>query len=582
MVRISAAERFVPQKTIKNMLHYFSRYNIVTRIALRPHAIIVGIVLLALLSTGRARPLSLPGAGIIPAPAGIELCPGEFRLDGSTKIRCRSAEERTVAKFLQAELKARRAWKLEIARPAKKTSASILLEIDEHETMPAEGYRLDISPNGILLHAASGAGLFYAVESLLQILDAQAETAGSTLLLPVLNIVDAPRYEWRGFMLDESDHFFGKQAVLELLDVMAYLKMNRFHWHLTDDFGWRVEIKRYLKLTGIGASRDWSEPHTTPMFYSQKDIREIVEYARQRHIVIVPEVDMPGHATAATMSYPEVSEGGTGRWTGFTFNPAKPETYEFLKNVLQELCGLFPGPYLHLGGDEVWFGNQPWSTDPQIVKFTQDHGMTNALQLEGYFIRRMSAVIHDLGRTPLGWDEITPAGASPDYTAIMWWRHDKTNVVTQALAQGYRVVLCPRLPCYLDHIQDGSQKTGRRFQGAFNPLEDVYRFPEPVMDTLIPAGAEGNILGIEACQWTEFISDRQRLDYMTLPRLAAVAEDAWTPAARKNLDDFRARTQVFLHELDRRKIPYYNPFTSSATPEPPGTVKQNYKMAPSQ
>jgi hexosaminidase len=523
-----------------------------------------------------------PAAGIIPAPTTIKFSAGQFSLDGNAKIICRSREEKTVAKFLSSELKSRKTWELPLAWPSKKNSGGILLELNPRGKFPAESYSLTVASNGVALRAATSAGLFYAAVSLLQMVDANSGSPGSSVSLPAVSIADAPRYEWRGFMLDESDHFYGKQTVLELLDVMAYLKMNRFHWHLTDDYGWRVEIRRYPKLTQIGASRDWSETNTPPRFYSQKEIREIVAYASARHIVIVPEVDMPGHITSATLAYPEISEGGTGRWKGFTVNPAKPETYVFLKNVLRELCGLFPGPYLHLGGDEVWFGNQPWSTDPQIVKFTRDHGMTNAVQLEGYFIRRMTVMIHDLGRTPLGWDEITPAGASPDYTAIMWWRHNKTNVVQQALAENYRVVLCPRLPCYLDHIQDGSQKFGRRFEGKFITLDDAYRFPEPLMDSLIPAGREKNILGIEACQWTEFIPDRARLDYMTLPRLAAIAEDAWTPAARKNLEDFRSRTTNFLRELDRRKIPYYNPFNPAATPEPPGCVKQNYKTPPSQ
>jgi len=543
-----------------------------------------GLTLLLLISTAMARSLPVfpPNAGIIPAPAHFEFASGQYLLQGGTKIFCQRSEERSVAKFLRDELKSRKAWDLSIARPATHDVGGIFIKLDSHGKMPAEGYRMAVSSNNVVLCASDSAGLFYAAESLLQMVDARNEVAGSSVILPCVNITDAPRYEWRGLLLDESDHFFGKQTVLELLDVMAYLKMNRFHWHLTDDFGWRIEIKRYPKLTQVGASRDWSEIHKPPMFYTQKDIREIVEYARLRHIVIVPEVDMPGHATSATMSYPEISEGGTGRWTGFTFNPAKPETYDFLKNVLHELCGLFPGQYLHLGGDEVWFGNQPWSTDPEIVKFTHDQGLTNAVQLEGYFIRRMSAVIHGLGRTAVGWDEITPAHASPDYTVITWWRYHKPEVIQQALTENYRVVLCPFIPCYLDYVQDPSQKVGRRWEGKFNPIEDVYQFPESGVNSLIPSGKEKNILGIEACQWTEYIPDRKRLDYMTLPRLAAMAEVGWTPAARKNKDEFMTRMHSFLRELDRRGLTYYNPFDPATTPEPAGSVKQNYKLPPSQ
>lgn len=543
---------------------------------------IILVVLLPMAGNALAQPTPIPDAGIIPAPAKIEFLAGGFLLDGRQGIICRNNEENAAAKRLQAELKSRKGWELQLLRSGEKSPGVILLELDPHQKIPAEGYTLEVASNGVSLHAASAAGLFYAVQSLLQMVDAQDGTNGAAVFLPAVSISDAPRYEWRGLLLDESDHFFGKQTVEELLDVMAYLKMNRFHWHLTDDYGWRIEIKRYPKLTQIGASRDFTDPHMPPVFYTQADIREIVEYAQERHIVIVPEVDMPGHATAATLAYPEVSGGGVGKYANFTFNPAKLETYRFLKNVLKELCDLFPGPYLHLGGDEVWFGNQPWSTDPQIVKFTHDQGLTNAVDLELYFIRRMTGVIHDLGRTPMGWDEITRAGVPPSQAVVFWWRQDKTNVLQQALADNYQVVLCPRLPCYLNYVQDSSHKIGRRWKAKFNGIEEVYQFPEPVMNEFIPADKEHNVLGIEACLWTEFIPSRARLDFMTFPRLAAVAEDAWTPASRKNQDEFMERTHGFLRELDRRKIPYFNLFAPAATPEPYGSEKQYYLSPPSQ
>jgi hexosaminidase len=355
---------------------------------------------------------------------------------------------------------------------------------------------------------------------------------------------------------------------------MAYLKMNRFHWHLTDEPGWRLEIKKYPELTKTGARGNWSNPDAPAAFYTQADIREIVEYARLRHIMVIPEIDTPGHATAATRAYPELSGGGKGQWVGFTFNPAKEETYAFLGNVLKEAANLFPGPYIHIGGDEVHYGNQSWSTDPEIVNFTRNHGMTNDVELERYFIRRMAGVVNGLDKTPLGWDEITGAGVNPSNTVVMWWHHEKPEVLTRSLEDGYRVVLCPRLPCYFDFVQDKSHKSGRRWQGKFNTVTDVYAFPESTINGLVPQGKEANVLGMEACLWTEQIQNSERLGFMTYPRLAALAEGAWTQIAEKDEAGFLERLHLFLRELDRRHIPYFNPFDPQQTPEPVGPQKK--------
>lgn len=529
-----------------------------------------------------AQPINLPDAGIIPAPAKIACQSGQFRLDEHTEILCQSSDAKAEAVFLQKELKSRTSWNLPLVRSGKEAAGLISIELDSKQNFSAEGYTLEVNDNVARLCAGTSAGIFYAVESFLQMVDAQSGTNKGTVTLPRVSIADEPRYEWRGFLLDESDHFYGKRTVEEILDLMGYLKLNRFHWHLTDDYGWRVEIKRYPKLTQIGASRNFEHTNTEPQFYSQQDVREIVEYAKQRNIIIVPEIDMPGHATAATMAYPGIGEGGTGHWAGYTFHPAKPETYEFLKNILRELCDLFPGQYIHLGGDEVWFGNKQWTNDPTIVKFTRDLGYTNTVQLEGYFNRRMAGIVHDLGRTPLGWDELVAADADPNYTGVFWWRQDKTNILTEATSRNYRVVLCPRLPCYLNYIQNDFQTVGRRWKKSFNSLDQVYDFPDKVIAENVPAGKEKNVMGIEACQWTEFIPDRDRVDYMTFPRLAAIAEDAWTPVDRKNEADFTSRLHVFLGELERRKIPHYDPFNALPSLEPPGCTNQDYKLPPTE
>ena len=499
-------------------------------------------------------------------------------MDAGTKIIYESSAEKATAEILQAEVKARNGWKWKVLHTGKHIAGAVVIKSAKNNKSDAEDYSLTVCSTQLVLQATSDAGLFYAVQSLLQMADARGISAGRPVTLPAIHITDAPHFAWRGLLLDESDHFYGKQTVEELLDAMAYLKLNRLHWHLTDDAGWRIEIKRYPKLAQIGGKGNWSDPQAPAAYYTQADIREIVAYAQQRRIIIIPEVDMPGHATAATRAYPEISGGGTGEWADFTFNPARSETYVFLRNVLQELDALFPGPYLHLGGDEVSFGNQPWSTDPKILNFSRNHGLTNAVELEKYFVRRMAAVNHDLGKTTMGWDEITRAGVPPATAAIMWWRHDQTNVLKQALDHGYPVVLCPRLPCYFDYDQAAAHQYGRRFKRQFNRLEDVYDSPGTNITEIINANPRAKIMGLEACLWTEWMPDRTRLDYMTFPRLAAFAEAAWTPPTAKNKANFMARTKWYLHELDRRKIPYYNPFNPASTPEPFGP--KNHQTRP--
>lgn len=520
------------------------------------------------------------GAGIIPMPAKCEIGARGFALDAKTKIYFwNDADAKTTAQFLRSGLKERTGLKLDIAalRKQDRTADAIVLELAATETtnaVSAEAYSLAVSQSGVTIRASSAAGLFYGAQSLLQMGSAHMAERGRPIHLPTVTIADAPRFEWRGLMLDESRHFFGKQTVKELLDVMASLKLNRFHWHLTDEPGWRIEIKKYPKLTRVGAKGNWTDANAPAQFYTQADIREIVAYAAARHIMVIPEIDMPGHASAASRAYPEISGGGTGQWAGFTFNPAREKTYRFLEDVLREVVALFPGPYLHLGGDEVHYGNQSWSTDPEILKFTKEQGLKNAVELEQYFVRRMAGVNNKLGKTTMGWDEIAGAGVPPTQSAVMWWRHDKTKLLTQLLEQDYRVVLCPRLPCYFDFVQDESHQHGRRWKDAFVTLTNTYEFPEPMTEGLIPAGKEANVMGIQACVWTERIQNRQRMAFMTYPRLAALAEAAWTPAAAKDEPGFMERVRGFTRDLDRRKIPHFNPFKPSRTPEPPGPVKK--------
>ena len=294
---------------------------------------------------------------VIPYPQSVVTREGVFELRKGA-IGCSDASVMPEALYLKEKLE--KQGTVVSAKVAKKAPIFLSLEPGSGEK---EAYRLEISPKQITVRAADRAGIFYGLQTLLQM----AETGGGRLSAPCCEISDAPRYGWRGYMLDESRHFFGKEKVKQLLDYMAVYKLNKFHWHLTDESGWRIEIKQYPKLATVGGKGNWSDPNCPDVrYYTQEEIKELVAYAAARHIEVIPEVDMPGHATAANMAYPELSGGGTPEHPDFTFNVGKEEVYTFLTNVLREVTTLFPSPYLHIGGDEVSFGIKAWETDPHV------------------------------------------------------------------------------------------------------------------------------------------------------------------------------------------------------------------------
>ena len=286
--------------------------------------------------------------------------------------------------------------------------------------------------------------------------------------------------------------------------------------------------------------------------------------------MVVPEFDMPGHATAVCRAYPEVSGGGEGRWKHFTFHPCKEETYRFISDVLDEIVALFPAPYIHIGGDEVHYGNQNWFTDPEIQNFIKEKGLVNETGLEHYFIRRAADLVAAKGKKMIGWDEIVDAGISPSKALVMWWRHDRKYQLLKALEQGYQVVLTPRRPLYGDFVQDASHKVGRYWDG-FNPLQDIYAFPEPISHLF--KGYEDQILGMQFTLWTERIADGKRLDFMTFPRLIALAESAWTSPKEKDWSRFCMRLPSFLEYLKEQGIYYFDVIHPQETPEPDGPEK---------
>ncbi|MBM4156291.1 MAG: beta-N-acetylhexosaminidase [Lentisphaerae bacterium] len=523
-----------------------------------------GVTVLMLASTaGLAAGAADPT--VIPRPAAVTEQAGRFTLRPGA---CASVPRDATALYLRT-LSDAAGVPLRPATAVAPCAVQFLPAATAGAAQPSgEGYHLRVAPETAIVSAATPAGHFHGLQTLAQLLRG-APREGGGCVLPCMEIADAPRFGWRGYMLDESRHFSGKAAVLRLLDAMAEAKLNRFHWHLTDSPGWRIEIKAYPRLTDIGArgSETDRRPDAPRQFYTQDEIRGIVAYARERHITIVPEIDMPGHADAAVLAYPELDGGGflqkgrTDKWPRFTFHPAKAETLAFLDTVLKEVAGLFPDAgVIHFGGDEVHFGWQKWPDLPGVKSLMAKEGLKDLAGVETWFNRRMAGVINGLGFKTAGWDEIAARDLPRDKTVIFWWRHDKPQILRQALDAGYPVVLCPRRPCYFDFVQHDSHKVGRRW-GGFNPIEDVYAFPAALQ---LSADDEAKVLGMQACLWTETTVTQERRDFMTWPRLLALAEAAWTPEARKDLASFRSRLPAGLARLKALGLGAFDPAANTA------------------
>ena len=379
-----------------------------------------------------------------------------------------------------------------------------------------------------------------------------------------MSIEDRPRFGWRGGMLDCSRHFFPKDFVKRWIDILAMHKLNVFHWHLTDDQGWRIEIKKYPRLTEVGAWRvdredqHWNardpqkpgEAATYGGFYTQEDIREIVAYAASRYITVVPEIEMPGHAKAALTAYPELScTGGPftvppgGYWPiTDVFCPGNDGTFTFLENVLAEVVALFPGPFVHIGGDEV--DKAEWTRCPKCLARMKAEKLGDEKELQSYFIRRIEKVLNAKGKRLIGWDEILEGGLAPQAT-VMSWRGTEGGVA--AAKAGHDVVMSPTSHCYIDYYQ-GSPAYEPPGIGGYLPLSKVYEF-EPVPDVLTEAEAK-HVLGGQVNLWTEYVSDGRHAEYMALPRLAALAEAVWSPKTRRDWEDFAGRIRALLARYD--------------------------------
>jgi hexosaminidase len=513
---------------------------------------------------------------LVPQPLDVQRLPGQFVLQQDTAILVDkdSADAMNVGEQLAERLHRSTGLDIKVSTSdgaGKQPGAIRITTRGADASLGPEGYRLDVAPDGIVIIGGGGPGMFYGTQTLLQLLPPQVFSRSKVAdsipwAVPAVRIADQPRFRWRGLLLDVARHFFNKEEMQDFIDLMAQHKLNTLQIHLTDDQGWRVEIQRYPKLTEVAAWRKsigfglnpkdstaWKDGRYGG-FYTQDDIRQLVAYARDRYITIVPEIEMPGHAGAALSAYPELScfGGPYDRDAGpmGIYCPGNDAAFTFLENVLAEVIRLFPGKYVHIGGDEVDKGN--WKKCPKCQGRIKQDGLKDEQELQSYFVKRIERFINAQGRTLIGWDEILEGGLAPNAT-VMSWRNIESGVV--AAGAGHDVVMTPTSHCYLDYYQG---KTGEpRGIGGFLPLVVVYGF-EP-LPAAVPADKAKHILGAGGNLWSEFFPNYAQVQYMAYPRACAIAEVTWTDANRKNWEDFKRRLETQLERLKAQGVQFRAP-----------------------
>ncbi|GAA0266648.1 beta-N-acetylhexosaminidase [Actinomadura nitritigenes] len=495
---------------------------------------------------------------VIPKPVSLDTRPGRLVLDRHTTLTADLALAE-VAAWLRGELSTVTGGEL----PSGPRPGGITLAVRE---MPPEAYRLSVDAGGALIEAGDGAGAFHGAQTLRQLLPPEAyrkAAAGRSLPLPHVRIEDRPRFAWRGCLLDVARNFLPKADLLRFIDLMALHKLNILHLHLTDDQGWRLEIRRYPRLTGVGAWRRESQvgwngpgdgrPHGG--YYSQDDVREIVAYAAQRHITVVPEIDLPGHTQAAIAAHPELGNLDTPLDVATTWGVgpnvlnAEEHTIAFFQNVLDEVVELFPSPYISIGGDEC--RKDQWRASPAAQRRIRELGLRDEADLQSWIIGRIAGHLAAHGRRTVGWDEILEGRGAPEHTVITSWRDDHGTVV--AAKSGHDVVPCPNTSVYLDYRQAPGDQEPVPF-GTVLTVDDVYAF-EPIPPALAGDRAARHILGAQCCLWTELIDSPRQLDYMAFPRLAAFAETVWSTEDRDPAG-FRRRLGAHLDRLAALGVEY--------------------------
>ena len=520
-----------------------------------------------------ASPLSL-----IPLPASVQQGSGQFTFPAKVQL-CVPSDTgdsvKAVAKRWAGNFTKSTGIKVSVG---KKANAAIQLRLNSG--LAPEAYDLQVTRERIVIEAARPAGFFYALQTLNQLLPSRAVMAGvkatdvQAWTLPVVTIKDHPRFEWRGFMLDEGRHFYGKEEIKKLLDVMAAYKLNRFHWHLTEDQGWRIEIKKYPRLTEVGAWRNskvlgWGEVKPDGQryggFYTQKDAREIVRYAQERFIEIVPEVDIPGHSQAAVAAYPEFlscdpqNQHEVWLWQGVSpdvINVSHPQAVQFAKDVIDELTAIFPFRYIHLGGDEC--PTNKWEANEACRQQLASIGSKNFRDLQINFYRQLQDHIAQKPaseqRQLIFWNEVLHGNTRPlgtDITIMAWVGAD--GAAKDAAQRGMKTILSPQIPYYINRRQSNLPTEPRSQGHGTETVEAVYNY---VPMAGIPADLQQQYMGVQANFWTEWVEEASVVQYLMFPRLAAVAEAGWTPQQLRKYPDFLERLQAEAKYYDLRGVDY--------------------------
>jgi len=493
---------------------------------------------------------------IVPKPVSVTEKPGMFVINSNTKILFNFTDEHNENIAAPVNSHIFRFYgmnPLSVGTATKQQANSIYISLTKNPGIRPEGYKLEVGKSGVSIEATTPSGLFYAVQSLIQLMPSE-ELKMDKINVPYVEITDYPRFEWRGLHLDVCRHFMPKEFVLKYIDYMAIHKLNTFHFHLTEDQGWRIEIKKYPRLTEIGSKRKETimgrgneavklydgKPHGG--FYTQEDIKEIVAYAAKRYVTVVPEIEMPGHALAALAAYPEL--GCTGgpyevatKWGVFkeVMCAGKEGTFEFLQNVMDEVLALFPSKFIHIGGDEC--PKDSWKVCPDCQQRIKELGLKDEHELQSWFITRMEKYLNSKGRNIIGWDEILEGGLAPN-AAVMSWRGEAGGIA--AAKEKHMVVMSPGTHCYLDHFQ-GPKETQPLAIGGFTPLEKIYSY-EPVPAELSAEEAK-YVMGAQGNVWTEFMPNPAHVEYMVYPRAAALAEVVWSPKESRDYKNFMERME---------------------------------------
>jgi hexosaminidase len=523
-------------------------------------------------SCGPNRTFAESEIALIPRVQKMTLGESSFKFNGSTKFVVESVDQKVIASQFADFFEKATGLMLQVVVGGDKGSNQVYFKTES--VMAPEGYMLEVQKDRIEIKAAKPAGFFYATQTLRQLLPFEIESAQKQkpidLLVPVVDITDYPAFKWRGFMLDVARHFFPKEDVFRLIDYMALHKINTLHLHLVDDQGWRIEIKKYPKLTEVGAWRvdredkpwrerakqETGEKATYGGFYTQEDIKELVAYAQERFITIVPEIEMPAHVTSALAAYPQFScTGGPfavpsgGLWPNTDIYCAgNDSTFLFLQDVLSEVIDLFPSKYIHIGGDEA--NKTEWEKCLKCKSRMKAENLKNVNELQGYFVNRIAKFITSKGRVLIGWDEIQQGGL-PSEAVVMGWQGIQGGI--DAAKLGHDVLMAPNSFVYLDYYQGPKRKEPLAI-GGYLPLKTVYSF-NPIPKQLDSEEAK-HILGAQANLWTEFVPDLKHAEYMIFPRIAAFAETVWSQKDVRNWDDFTRRIQLFMKRYDQMGTNY--------------------------